>query len=119
MGAAESERRPLAEGPASAQAAAGKSTVQADQTLYLTVIRDTQAMSAPRFIEALGAIQRQAMGHKLKPEQMAGATVAFSSMARWNVSRHIPLLPSCTALMIVHAAPRGTGRPFLPGRVPA
>lgn len=88
-------------------------TVQADQTLYLTVIREAQNLSPQEFIEALGGIQRLAMAHKLKPEQMTGATLSFSSMARWNVSRHIPLLPPHTSIMIAHAAPRGSNRAVL------
>ena len=43
----------------------------------------------------------------------SGATVSFSSMARWNVSRHIPVLPPQTSLIVAHAAPKGSGRAVL------
>jgi pyruvate/2-oxoglutarate dehydrogenase complex dihydrolipoamide acyltransferase (E2) component len=88
-------------------------TVQADKTLYLTVVRDAQSMSASEYIEALGAVQRHAIAHKLKPNEAAGATLTFSSMARWRVSRHIPILPPYTGLMVAHAAPKGSGRAVL------
>lgn len=81
-------------------------TVQVGATLYLTVVRDAQAMSAPEFIDALGQVQRNAMAHKLRPDQASGATLSLSSMARWNVSRHIPILPPQTSLIVAHAAPR-------------
>ncbi len=88
-------------------------TVQAGQTLYLGVVRDTQHMDVERFIEALGEMQRRAMAHKLGPEETSGATLSFSSMARWNVSRHIPILPPHTSLIVAHAAPKGSGRAVL------
>ena len=88
-------------------------TVQADKTLYLTVVRDAQLMSASEYIEALGEVQRHAIAHKLRPNEATGATITFSSMARWRVSRHIPILPPYTGLMVAHAAPKGSGRAVL------
>jgi len=88
-------------------------TVQAGATLYLTVLRDAQQMDAGRFIESMGTLQRNAMAHKLGANETSGATLAFSSMARWKVSRHIPILAPFTSLMVAHAAPRDTGRAVL------
>lgn len=88
-------------------------TVQAGQTLYLTVIREAQKMNPATFMNALGEVQRHAMGHKLKAEEVQGATIGFSSMARWQVSRHMPILAPNTALMVAHAAPKGRSRAVL------
>ena len=79
-------------------------TVQAGETLYLTVLREAERYDRAGFLEAFGDIQRRAMGKKLKAEELQGATIAFSSMARWPVSRHIPILPPHCSLMIAHAA---------------
>jgi len=84
-------------------------TIQAGATLYLAVVQDAQDMSAARFIAALGEVQRHAMAHKLRPAESSGATLAFSSMARWTVSRHVPVLPPYTSLIVSHAAPRTSG----------
>jgi len=84
-------------------------TVQVGATLYLTVVRDAQDMDAARFIGALGEVQRHAMAHKLPASEASGATLTFSSMARWNVSRHIPILPPHTSLIVAHAAPKSAG----------
>jgi pyruvate/2-oxoglutarate dehydrogenase complex dihydrolipoamide acyltransferase (E2) component len=88
-------------------------TVQAGKTLYLTVIEGAQDMDATQFIRAMGEVQRHAMSHKLRPAESSGATLAFSSMARWNVSRHIPILPPQTGLIVAHAAARGSDRAVL------
>jgi pyruvate dehydrogenase E2 component (dihydrolipoamide acetyltransferase) len=88
-------------------------TIQAGQTLYLGVVRGAQEMDAPRFIGALGEVQRHAMAHKLGPDEAWGATLAFSSMARWHVTRHIPILPPDTSLIVAHAAPQASGRSVL------
>ena len=84
-------------------------TVQVGATLYLTVVRDAHDMDAARFIGALGEVQRHAMAHRLPASEASGATLSFSSMARWNVSRHIPILPPYTSLIVAHAAPRSAG----------
>jgi pyruvate/2-oxoglutarate dehydrogenase complex dihydrolipoamide acyltransferase (E2) component len=91
-------------------------TVQAGPTLYLGVVQGAQAMDAARFISALGEVQRHAMAHKLRPSESSGATLAFSSMARWNVTRHVPLLPPNTSLIVAHAAPQASGRAVLGAR---
>jgi pyruvate/2-oxoglutarate dehydrogenase complex dihydrolipoamide acyltransferase (E2) component len=88
-------------------------TVQAGRTLYLGVVHDAQEMSAGRFIDALGEVQRHAMVHKLRPAESSGATLAFSSMARWNINRHIPVLPPFTSLVVSHAAPSASGHAVL------
>jgi len=88
-------------------------TVQAGPMLYLTVVRDAAKLDAARFIEAMGDLQRRAMMHKLVPTEMSGATIAFTSMARWNVSRHVPILPPQTGLIVAHSAPRGSGKAVL------
>ena len=62
---------------------------------------------------ALGEVQRHAMAHKLVRDEASGATLSFSSMARWNVSRHIPILPPQTSLIVAHAAPKSTGSAVL------
>jgi pyruvate dehydrogenase E2 component (dihydrolipoamide acetyltransferase) len=88
-------------------------TVQAGPTLYLAVVRDAHEMNTGRFIDALGEVQRHAMAHKLRPSEATGATLAFSSMARWSVSRHVPILPPMTSLIVAHAAPRAGGAAVL------
>jgi pyruvate dehydrogenase E2 component (dihydrolipoamide acetyltransferase) len=79
-------------------------TVQSDTTLYLVVIRDAGSMTCREFVDALSQLQRRAMAHRLRGEETSGATVAFTSMARWDVTRHIPVLPPYTALTVAHAA---------------
>jgi pyruvate/2-oxoglutarate dehydrogenase complex dihydrolipoamide acyltransferase (E2) component len=70
-------------------------------------------MSAARFIDALGEVQRHAVAHKLGPSESSGATLSFSSMARWEVARHIPILPPYTGLIVAHAAQRAAGHAVL------
>lgn len=85
-------------------------TVQAGDVLYLAVVRDAAALGEIGFVQALVDLQRRAAGHKLGPQELQGATLGFSSMARWKVSRHIPVLAPHTALMVAHAAgPDGQG----------
>ncbi len=78
-------------------------TVQAGDTLYLAVVRAAQAGGEEDFVNRLGDVQRRAMKHQLALEELTGATVSFSSMARWKISRHIPVLPPQTALIVAHA----------------
>jgi len=84
-------------------------TIQVADALYLTVLRNAEAMQASEFIAALGDLQRKAIGHKLGPDELQGATVGFTSMARWRVTRHVPVLPTHTSLMVAHVAPLAGG----------
>ena len=61
-------------------------------------------MSCREFVAALGEIQRGALAHKLRSANLTGATVSFSSMARWGVRRHVPVLPPHTSIIVAHAA---------------
>ena len=88
-------------------------TVQAGQTLYLGVVQGSQAMDAAQFIGALGEVQRHAMARKLRPSESSGAMLSFSSMARWKVTRHIPILPPNTSFIVSHAAPHASGQAVL------
>jgi pyruvate/2-oxoglutarate dehydrogenase complex dihydrolipoamide acyltransferase (E2) component len=88
-------------------------TVQAGDTLYLTVVQKADTLDIAGFIDALGMALRHAMARKLKPSESQGATVSFSSMARWNVSRHAPVLPPYTSLIVAHAAPQGSTKALL------
>lgn len=90
-------------------------TVQVGETLYLTVVQQADAMDDRQFIDALGEVQRHAMAKKLRPDESKDATLGFSSMARWNVSRHVPVLSPYTALMVAHSAPSRGGQPAVLG----
>jgi pyruvate/2-oxoglutarate dehydrogenase complex dihydrolipoamide acyltransferase (E2) component len=85
-------------------------TVQAGEVLYLTVVRDASALGKVGFVNRLVDIQRRAASHKLDAPELQGATIGFSSMARWKVMRHVPLLAPNTALMVAHTVgPDGQG----------
>jgi pyruvate/2-oxoglutarate dehydrogenase complex dihydrolipoamide acyltransferase (E2) component len=88
-------------------------TVQAASTLYLVVIHRAETLTAREFCDRATTLQRDAIGGVLRPEDAAGATLGFSSMARWQVRRHIPLLPSHTSLMLAHSAADRHGRSVL------
>lgn len=77
-------------------------TVQAGDILYLTVMRNAGRMDQLDFVNGMIDIQRRAAAHKLTAQETQGATIAFSSMARWKVNRHIPILSPNTAIMIAH-----------------
>lgn len=81
-------------------------TVQAGEVLYLAVTQGAQVLSDIDFVNQLVDLQRRAASHALGPRETQGTTVGFSSMARWKVSRHIPVLAPHTSLMVAHAAGR-------------
>ena len=85
-------------------------TVQAGDVLYLTVLRESVKLGRLGFANALVELQRRAAGHRLTARETQGATIGFSSMARWKVSRHVPILSPRTAVMVAHSVtPEGTG----------
>ncbi len=77
-------------------------TVQVGETLYLAVLRDAAQLDEKNFVNAMVDLQRRAAGHKLGAQETQGPTIGFSSMARWKVSRHVPILPPYTSFMVAH-----------------
>lgn len=82
-------------------------TIQAGESLYLAVVRNAHQLDQLGFVNSLGDVLRRAAGHNLRESEASGATIGFSSMERWKVTRHIPILPPHTALMVAHAAGQG------------
>ncbi len=78
--------------------------VQVGRRLYMVVVRDAASKSAAEFVSELGDLQRAAMKGVLRAEQASDATIAFTSMARWNVARHVPVLVPQTSLIVAHSA---------------
>jgi pyruvate/2-oxoglutarate dehydrogenase complex dihydrolipoamide acyltransferase (E2) component len=82
-------------------------TVQSDTTLYLVVIHEAEALGARTLCNRLTDLQRLAMADAVGADDLSGVTVTLSSMARWPVVRHIPVLPPYTSIAIAHAAASG------------
>lgn len=78
-------------------------TVQSGANLYLIVSRDSQLLSAEAFVKRMLDLQKAAMKNKITVAETSGATIAFTSMARWGVVRHNPVLAPYTSLMIAHS----------------
>ena len=79
-------------------------TVQAGPNLTVVVVREAETLDQGAFVSKLTDLQRRAMRNSLRPEETCGATIGFSSMARWPITRHVPVLLPNTAIMIAHAA---------------
>lgn len=79
-------------------------TVQVGEVLYLTVVEDAANKDEALVVTELVELQRLANAHKLSPQQCTGATIGFSSMERWKVGRHVPVLSPYTSLMVAHTA---------------
>jgi pyruvate dehydrogenase E2 component (dihydrolipoamide acetyltransferase) len=88
-------------------------TVQSRTTLYLAVVEGAEKLSAREFIDRLSELQRKAMKDSLKPQESSGSTIAFTSMARWKVSRHAPILPPHNSLIVAHTAALSPSAAFL------
>jgi pyruvate/2-oxoglutarate dehydrogenase complex dihydrolipoamide acyltransferase (E2) component len=85
-------------------------TVQSGATLYMVVVQNAELISEKEFVDKLMALQMVAMKKSLRPEETTGATLAFTSMARWSIARHIPILPPHVSFIVAHvgAAPDGS-----------
>lgn len=80
-------------------------TVEHENLLYLVVVRDADALDPLEFVRALNSLQMKAFKGTLRPEETVGGTIALTSLAKRGVSRHVPILPPGTAMIVSHAAP--------------
>ena len=82
-------------------------TIQSGANLVLLSVRSADRMSAREFVDALAVLMRQGMRGRLTATETSDVTLSFSSMARWQVTRHVPVLPPHTALIVGHTHDRG------------
>jgi pyruvate dehydrogenase E2 component (dihydrolipoamide acetyltransferase) len=82
-------------------------TMQSGSVLYMLVVQAAETLTEADFVARLGGLQRRAMRNELRPEESSGSTIAFTSMSRWQISRHIPVLPPYNSLIVAHSAPSG------------
>ena len=80
-------------------------TVEVKENLYLVVIRDADKMDELTFIKKLFKLQKKAFNDKLNYDETSEATIAFTSLSKVNVYRHIPILPTHTGLIVAHSSP--------------
>jgi len=88
-------------------------TVQSGETLFIVTIPNAAGLTAREFTDRLNAAQRAAMKQTLSPDQITGATLMFTSMARWQAVRHIPVLAPHTSFILAHSAPAADGESVL------
>jgi pyruvate dehydrogenase E2 component (dihydrolipoamide acetyltransferase) len=79
-------------------------TIQSGDGLFLAVVENAGVLDEKGFVDRLTELQRAALKRSLKTSESSGCTVTFTSMARWGVVRHIPVLPPNTALIVAHSA---------------
>ena len=88
-------------------------TVQAGSTLYMVVVQNAETLTEKQFTDRLMALQIGAMKKSLRPEETTGTTVAFTSMARWPVARHMPILPPFVSFILAHVGAAADGSSHL------
>lgn len=77
-------------------------TIQSGPSLYLATIHNADRIAPLDFVRALADLQRKAMANRLSPGEVEGATLAFTSMERWKLSRHVPILPPNVSFIVAH-----------------
>ena len=88
-------------------------TVQAGSTLYMVVVQDAETLTEKQFTDKLMALQIGAMKKSLRPEETTGTTLAFTSMARWQIARHMPILPPFVSFILAHVGAASDGSSHL------
>lgn len=89
-------------------------TVQTGSRLVLVVVRGAETMPRTEFLRTLGRLQRGAFSDQLAPDDVSGATIAFTSLQTAGLTRHMSMIPLHCSLIIAHS-PGGedTGRSVL------
>lgn len=87
--------------------------VQSGATLYMVVVQNAERMTEKEFVDKLTALQIAAMKKSLRSEETTGATLAFASMARWSIARHIPILPPHVSFIAAHVGAAADGSSHL------
>lgn len=87
--------------------------VQSGTTLYMVVVQNSEILTEKEFVDKLLALQLAATRKSLRSDETSGATIAFASMARWSIARHIPILPPHVSFIAAHAGTAADGSSHL------
>lgn len=78
--------------------------VDAPSGLFMPVIHDSNNMSTIEFVQKTSALRRQMFRDRRDTSLFANPTGGFTSMASFQVIRHIPILLPGTSIMLAHSA---------------
>jgi pyruvate dehydrogenase E2 component (dihydrolipoamide acetyltransferase) len=79
-------------------------TVDVQGQLFLAVLDDIEQYNQTSFVEAFFELQRKAMKRQLAQEQLSGCTLGITSLSSFGVTKHQPILPPNTSVMLAHSA---------------
>jgi len=79
-------------------------TVDVKGQLFLAVLKDIEHYDQISFVEAFFALQQRAMKRQLTAEESTGCTLGITSLSSFGVTKHQPILPPHTSVMLAHSA---------------
>ena len=79
-------------------------TVDVQGQLFFPVLHNVGEYDQTSFIAAFVDLQRRTLKRTLVKQELSGATIGFSSLSSFGVTRHQPILPPHTSLMLAHSA---------------
>jgi len=78
-------------------------TVNVKGQIYMPVLHKADALSQINFVEAIINLQRKSIKNKLTPAELKGMTIGITSLAAFNITKHQPILPPYTSIMLAHS----------------
>jgi pyruvate/2-oxoglutarate dehydrogenase complex dihydrolipoamide acyltransferase (E2) component len=86
-------------------------TIDVSGDLYLAVLHDADKYDMGSFIEAMFSLQLKAMRRRLSKTELSGCTIGVTSLSSYGVTRHQPILPPFTSLMLSYSDIQPTSPP--------
>jgi pyruvate/2-oxoglutarate dehydrogenase complex dihydrolipoamide acyltransferase (E2) component len=78
-------------------------TVNVKGQIYMPVLHKADALYQINFVEAIINLQRKSIKNKLTPAELKGMTIGITSLAAFNITKHQPILPPYTSIMLAHS----------------
>jgi pyruvate/2-oxoglutarate dehydrogenase complex dihydrolipoamide acyltransferase (E2) component len=78
-------------------------TVNVKGQIYMPVLHKADALCQINFVEAIINLQRKSIKNKLTPAELKGMTIGITSLAAFNITKHQPILPPYTSIMLAHS----------------
>ena len=78
-------------------------TVNVKGQIYMPVLHKADALDQINFVEAIIDLQRKSIKNKLTPAELKGMTIGITSLAAFNITKHQPILPPYTSVMLAHS----------------
>jgi len=80
-------------------------TIDMNNELMISNICHADNLTIEEFLNAFFDVQKRGVQRKLTTKELTGSTIGITSLATIGITKHVPILPPYTIIILAHSAP--------------